>query len=748
MTAPSSVDLTNCDREPIHIPGRIQPHGVLVALSEPELRILQISANTAAYTGLPPDAYLGQPLTALVSDDHDAYLRTTLAVEDVEQNPLYLWTVRLLGAETAFDGLIHRHNGVLLLELEPVLPAAGPAPDFYRLVRGMVGRIQQTDSLQGFFDLTAREVRGLTGFDRVMIYRFDADGHGEVVAEAAAAHLPSFLGQHYPASDIPQQARVLYLRNWLRIIPDIRYAPADIVPTLTPGRDAPLDLSYAVLRSVSPIHIEYLINMGVLASMSISLVKDGALWGLIACHHYAPKYLAFPQRAACEFLGQAMSLMLGAKEDAEHHGYEVQVKDIGVQLVNQMAGRPRWQDGLLAGDVSLLQLVDAGGAAIVANDEVLRLGQTPEIADLRALVAWLAARPDDAVATDRLPLDFPPLAHCKDVASGVLAVPIARELGDYLLWFRPEVIQTVNWAGAPEKAVVASEDGLRLSPRKSFALWQQTVALRSLPWREVEIRAALDLRNMLRGLILQRAADLARLNAELERSNAELDAFSYIASHDLKEPLRGLHNYAHFLIEDYHDQLDADGQAKLETLMRLTQRMDALIDALLHYSQVGRVDLQLHAVDLNQVVANLRDTLAVRLANVVLRVPRPLPTVRADEVHLGLVLQNLLSNAAKYNLTEDKWIEIGYQSPDEQGAAALYPRQTIIYVRDNGLGIAAKHFETIFRIFKRLHGRDHFGGGTGVGLTIAKKIVERQGGKIWVESALGTGTTFFFTIPE
>ena len=741
------VDLTNCDREPIHIPGRIQPHGLLAALAEPSLQIVQISANTTDLLGVEPASLLGQPLDALVSAQHVAYLRTTLTLEQIDDNPLYVWTAELQGAAGRFDGLIHRHQGVLILELEPVRPGAGGPPDFYRMVRGVISRLQQADGFQQFCDGVAREVQALTGFDRVMVYRFDEDGHGKVIAEAVVEGHESFLGLHYPASDIPKQARALYLRNWLRLIPDIAYTPADIVPTLTPGTDAPLDLSYSVLRSVSPIHIEYLANMGVGASMSISLVRDGALWGLIACHHYGPKFVPFELRAACEFLAQAVSLQLGAKEDGEFHGYELRLKDIGAQLVEQMAQAASWPIGLMRGNVSLLNLINADGAVLTFAGELQTIGTVPAEDDIRTLIAWLGTHADDTYATNTLPADLPALAHCAAVASGVLAVPIARESGEYLLWFRAEVLQTVNWAGAPDKAVTISEDGMRISPRKSFALWQQTLAQHALPWLPAEIAAATRLRNTLRGVILKRAADLAVLNEALQRSNVELDAFAYIASHDLKEPLRGLHNYAHFLLEDYHDKLDDEGKNKLETLVRLTQRMDALLDSLLHYSRVGRVDLVLRPVSLDALLADVRDSLRLRMEGVEVRVPRPLPTINGDAVRLTEVLQNLLSNAAKYNDKAEKWIEVGYQSPDEQNPP---PRQGqyVFYIRDNGIGIREKHLEPIFRIFRRLHARDQFGGGTGAGLTIAKKIVERHGGAIWVESEPNVGTTFYFSLPE
>ncbi len=743
------IDLTSCDREPIHMPGRVQPHGVLLVLAEPDLRIIQASTSTAQQLGRAAESLLGQPLAALLGDEYVQYLHNTLGIESIDQNPLYIWTSQLGAGGQYFDGLIHRHNGALILELEPSHTASAPRPDFYRLVKTVVARLQGAPSFDAFCNTAVAEVRALTGFDRVMIYTFDADGHGSVIAEALAPDVPSFLGLHYPASDIPQQARALYLRNWLRLIPDAHYTPADVVPTLTPDTGAPLDLSYATLRSVSPIHLEYLANMGVRASMSISIIDDGALWGLIACHHQSPRYLPYEVRAACEFLGQAFSLQLTAKRDSEDHQYRAQVNAVGLRLIQQIAEVHPLDYALTAGRPSMLDLIDAGGAALCIDGQIVSLGQTPTDDQIRALIAWLGAQPERGIySIASLATACPELADCKDTASGVLAAPISRAQGEYLLWFRPELLQVVNWGGEPTKAVELHDDGVQLHPRRSFELWQQMVALNARPWKSFEIAAASDLRNAVLSIVLRRVAELAQLNAELESSNVELDAFAYIASHDLKEPLRGLHNYAHFLIEDYGDKLDSEGQAKLQTLIRLTQRMETLIDTLLHYSRIGRVDLVIQQADLNVVLREVLDRLAMSIEQqqVQLRIPRPLPTIQYDAVNLGEVFYNLILNAIKYNTKPEKWVEIGYEELAPPSSADASGASYTFYVRDNGIGIQEKHFETIFRIFKRLHVRDQFGGGTGAGLTIAKKIVERHGGRIWLESTLTVGTTFFFTI--
>lgn len=760
------VDLTNCEREPIHIPSRIQPHGVLLALQEPELTIVQASDNTNALLNFPAHELAGKPLDTLLLPSDVEALRDACQQHSLDNNPVYLLTMQIVGGtgeQGRFDAIVHRSQGVLVLELEPVKDEAG-RPNTYALVRHAVPQIQRAGTLTQMLDAVAQQVRRINGFDRVMVYQFDVDGHGSVVAESRRNDLEPFLGLHYPASDIPAQARRLYTLNLLRLIADVNYTPADVVPTINPLTGGLLDMSYCVLRSVSPIHVQYLKNMGVAASMSISILKDGELWGLIACHHYAPRFVAYDIRTACEFVGQVVSLQLATKQETEDVGYEMRLKDVQAQLVTQMANAQTYQEGLVSHHPNLLDFIQAEGAVVCTGSEFRSLGQVPDEAFLTSLVAWLAATMEQEVfATDALPRLFPAAEAVAQVASGILAIAVSPSQQHYLLWFRPEVVQTVNWAGDPSKPVEVQEDGApRLSPRGSFALWKETVRGKSLPWKAVEVEAAQELRRALVSVILHKAEQLEVLNVQLRRSNAELDAFTYIASHDLREPLRGIRNYAQFLQEDYGALLDAAGQEQLDTLLRLTQRMETLIDSLLHYSRVGQQELTLQATDLNLLVSETLEALRPRLqeTNTEIRVPRSLPTIVCDSVQVSEIFANLLSNALKYNDKEHKWIEVGFlneavarqvltsQATSEVSFSVNASLPPVFYVRDNGIGIREKHLDTIFRIFKRLHAREEFGGGTGAGLTIARKIAERHGGRLWAASVYGEGTTFYFTLQK
>ncbi|MCU0571083.1 MAG: ATP-binding protein [Oculatellaceae cyanobacterium Prado106] len=771
--SPDTVDLTNCDREPIHIPGKIQPHGLLFVLQEPALTIVQISSNSAQLLGIPPEALLNQPLSQLLSPAQLQMIQDCLAKDFATVNPLKIsiqpnHSDDIIGdvnnsgndrtPDRVFDGILHRQAESLILELEP---SPTHQPDdffgFYRLVKGAIAKLQNAHTLSDMCDVIVKEVRQLTDFDRVMVYQFDPEGAGRVIAEDKRDALMPFLGLHYPPSDIPKQAKQLYTLNGLRLIPDVDYHPAALVPTLNPLTGHLTDLSLSGLRSVSPIHIEYLHNMGVGASMSISLIQNKKLWGLIACHHQSAKYLTYEVRTACEFLGQVMSLELNAKEANEDLDYKMKLKSIQSNFVELMPQQDNLLNGLLNQETNLLELANAQGAIICWNDQWYALGHTPDLDQIEPLLSWVETQMQgNILATTALAQDYPPAADFRAIASGLLALAISRVNRNYILWFRPERIQTVTWGGNPNKPVEVLDNGeVRLSPRKSFTAWQQTVQGQSLPWKPCEIEAVLELRSAIVGIVLRKADELAKINLELERSNSELDSFAYIASHDLKEPLRGIHNYSSFLIEDYGHILNEDGIAKLNTLVRLTQRMEDLINSLLHFSRLGRVELDLQPTDLNELVQTVLDVLSISvdLTSIQIEIPRPLPRVMCDRVQMSEVFTNLISNAIKYNDRDPKRIEIGWLDPvrasrKRQVDEDTFPNMLLtLYVKDNGIGIPENHLDNIFRIFKRLHGPSKYGGGTGAGLTIAKKIVERHGGTIWVESVHKQGSTFYFTLP-
>ena len=772
----STVDINNCDREPIHTPGAIQPHGVLIALSAADWTITHVSANTADYLRQSPQDLLGNPIQSLLTQAQIENINSCLNGDFDAINPLH-FDLSVAGETRAFNAIVHRNDDVIFIELEPVTrdnkdQSAVTFFDFHRLVKRPVGKFQQTTSVGGLCQAAVEELQNITGFDRVMAYRFDEDGSGEIIAEVKPPEMTPYLGLRYPSTDVPKQAIYLYLLNLLRIIPDVGYKPVPVLAyrpideSDTPVEPAPLDMSLSMLRSVSPLHTEYLSNMGVRASMCISLVKNNQLWGMIVCHHTAPRQISYEYRTICEFLAQAITLELADKEKNENADYRLKIKQLQTEFVDALTQSQTLKEGLTQKPKRLFGLAGATGAAFCEKGEITLLGETPSPADTASLVQWLSEQFTDSTLyhTAALGADYPPAAQFAGHTSGLLAVSISKAQDLYVLWFRTEVIQTVNWAGNPEKSIELDEQGQEvMSPRRSFEKWKQTIQHQALPWRPCEIEAAVELRRSVIGLVLQRADELAELNSELERSNTELDSFAYIASHDLKEPLRGIHNYSSFLIEDYGEVLGEDGNKKLQTLMRLTHRMENLISSLLHYSRLGRAELIIAPVNLSEVVDGVLELMEVsKPEEATIEVVRPLPVLACDRTQITELFTNLVTNAIKYNNKDQKQVRIGYYTAEEAqqqnirpviaaptaDTAPLVPTTPVFYVQDNGIGIQEKHSDTVFRIFKRLHGPNKFGGGTGAGLTITKKIVEKHGGNIWVASTYGKGTTFYFTLEE
>ncbi|MGL6135835.1 MAG: GAF domain-containing protein, partial [Planktothrix sp.] len=514
---PQTVDLTNCDREPIHIPGLIQSHGILFVLQEPNLEILQVSNNTFQILGIHPQEILGKKLNKILKSRLIEKIQQKLAEELGTTNPIKL-SINTPKGKLLFDAILHRSEGLLILELEPI--SSKEFSNFlslYHLVQTPIAKIQKTFTLQELCQVIAEQVRKLTGFDRVMIYQFNAEESGTIIAEDKSEELSPYLGLHYPASDIPRQARQLYKLNLLRLIPDINYQPIELISVNDLVTTQPIDLSFSVLRSVSPIHIKYLQNMGVRASMSISLIRNQQLWGLIACHHQSPKYIPYEIRTACELLGKVMALELTSKEDNETLDYRIKLKSIQSKFVEAISQENSFVDGLLKEGTNLLDLVGAQGAAIFTDENLTVIGQTPELADIQELINWLTTTiKQDIFYTDSLSKLYPTAEKFQQVASGLLSLSITHIQKHYVLWFRPEVIQTVNWAGDPNKPVELEQNGeVRLTPRKSFDLWQETVGFKSLPWQQCEIEIALELRSAIIGIVLRKADELAKVNQQL-----------------------------------------------------------------------------------------------------------------------------------------------------------------------------------------------------------------------------------------
>jgi chemotaxis family two-component system sensor kinase Cph1 len=736
-------NITNLKEAPIHLTGQIQPHGILLVLQEPDLQILQVSQNTLGIFNLYPEDVIQKKLEDLLDPFQIEKIKFWLLEENLDFiNPSKIWIKQKGDEYTVFDAVFHRNiEGFLILELEPATSQENiPFLSFYHLAKASIRRLEEKKSLQDFSKIIVQEIRKITRFDRVLLYKFGENEDGSVIAEEKIDTLESYLGLHYPESDIPRPARELFLDNSLRIIPDTKFQlSAELFPKNHPVSGKPIDLTNSILRSAAPCHIEYLHNMGVGASLTISLIKDKKLWGLIACHHQSPKYISYELRKACEFLGRVIFTEISALEETEDCDYQISLLNIKSQLVEYMAQKKDFVDGLIQNKINLLNLTKAEGAAIYFSGKYTLIGNTPQEEELNSLVEWLKSNiVDEVFFTNSLPHIYPPAANFKNIASGLLAISLSPQ--SYILWFQPEVIQTVNWGGNPNLSFsVDKSAGIeKLSPRKSFKLWVETVRLTSLPWQSVEIKVALELRKSIINIILRQSDELAKLAQHLERSNAELKKFAYVTSHDLQEPLNQVTSFAQLLEVRYKSELDTNGKEFIGHVIEGVTLMQMLIDDVLEYSKVDTSRIAFQVTEVETTFDLALNSLSQRIAQIGATITHdPFPTVMANSTQLIQVFLNLIGNAIKFRSSQPLKIHIGVQRQEDEW---------LFSVQDNGIGIDPQFSDRIFIIFQRLHTREEYPG-TGMGLTICKKIIECHGGRIWIDSQVSHGTTIYFTIP-
>jgi light-regulated signal transduction histidine kinase (bacteriophytochrome) len=740
--APSAapLDLSSCDQEPIRIPGSIQPHGFLLSLST-ELAVLQASDNLAAMAGMAALDAIGQPLARVAGAAAEALLAPYPQGQGLPNRPTYLGSAALPNG-AYFDLLGHAWDGVLILEFESTA-RHGPADfrELFPLVGEFMQKLPGATTIEAMSTLAARQIRALTGFGRVMVYQFDRDGHGHVMAECRDEGYPSYLGQHFPASDIPRQARELYRVNRIRLIRDANYTPSRLLPPINPVTGQPNDLTFAALRSVSPIHLQYMRNMDTLASMSVSVMVKGELWGLISCHNAEPRPLHFDKRSACEQLGQILSLCIETREDADDLQFRLELRRIMVSMLAGLTQSADFIDNMSNVFPELLRFARASGVAIVVDARVILHGDTPDEGQIRRLVNWLDVHSQtDLFHTDHLSSLYPAAADFIRSGSGLLAMPISRIHKHYLLWFRPELVQTVEWAGNPHGKDAAAAQSAPLTPRTSFATWRETIHGTSAPWHSGEIELALEFRSALLGIALERAEQMAELAEELGRANKELEAFSYSVSHDLRAPLRHIVGFSNLLMESADDSAPDTRLRFLSNIKDSARLAGKLVDDLLSFSQMGRAALRPITVNMNDLVKGSISKLAPDTAGRAIEWQLgELPQIVADPTFLQLAVFNLLSNAVKFT---------GQKSPAIIAIdASETDSETVFRVADNGAGFNMEYVHKLFGVFQRLHRMEDFQG-TGIGLANVRRIVERHGGRAWAESRPGQGATFYFSIPK
>lgn len=724
--------LDTCANEPIRIPGAIQPHGALLTLLESDWTVQQVSANAREMLGVSHEVQPGDGLARWLGEAQADSLVEALRHADLESiDPLPMQ----FGGQ-AFDGLSHRHDGLLFLELEPVPPQSSVHGLGSRLTRTL-RRLQAAKSLDELYAISVTEIRELTGYDRVMIYRFEEEGHGQVIAESAAPEMDAYKGLFFPATDIPQQARELYRLNWLRIIPDAAYVPSPLLPALRPDTGEPLDMGHAVLRSVSPIHCQYMLNMGVRSSMSISLLKDDRLWGLISCGNREPLQVSHTLRSACQTIGQVLSLQISLLEDQHIQRQRLAKHHMLDRLSRAMSEAPEdVYNGLLENASALLTLVDAGGVAVIVDSQVHLIGQCPTADQVMALQEWLLTRPQPVFESSSLGAVFPAAQAYPHVASGLLAFSLPKPVVNGVLWFRAEVKDSVHWSGNPEKSKRVVND--RLQPRESFAAWKQQVNGTARAWNAGEVYAASDLRRS------ALEADLSRQVLREQDAVRARDELVAVVSHDLRSPLTVIVMQCGMMQRVI--AADASPASKrlnsaIDTLQRASGRMTRLLEDLLDTSKIeaGRYSIDVQPLDVSQFFEDTWSLLSPLAQNKYIELTfttEPELKMFADPERMFQVLSNLVGNAIKFT--------------PKAGTVSVNARAdgdtVVVTVVDSGNGIAPDQLPHIFERYWRI--REGNPSGTGLGLYISRGIVKAHGGDLSAASEPGVGSEFRFTVPR
>ena len=735
------VDLTNCDKEPIHIPGKIQSHGFLVAVNSQTQIVNYISENIAPFITEAPKNFLGKPIDEFEKSLPISVLQLKLGqVLLMGSTNQYFESINPFSLELngkPYNLIVSVSGDNKILEFETV--ESDLDFDIQKVIGRSVSEILSGKNLNSLLVNAAHEIKKIILYDRVMIYRFGEDGHGEVVAEVKNDDLEPFFGLHYPASDIPKQARELYKINLTRIIADVNSESSGIITNET--ESAPLDLTHSALRAVSPIHIQYLKNMGVYSSFSISLIAHGELWGLIACHNYSPRFINFKARDASKLIGQILSSALEFRQDEENVEKAAKLNAAASELAEHIEKENYIIDALTRHSTTVQDITTAKGAVIVFDNNITTIGITPSLEQINDIVKWLKVNMQDSVYyTHRFPEIFFPAKEYSHVASGILACILSKELSEIIIWFKPEQLETIHWAGNPDKAVEDIGNGImQLSPRKSFESWTQIVKNTSEKWAGEEISAVIKVREQVIYAINRKANDIRLLNERLSLAYEELDTFSFTISHDLRTPLSSIKSYAELLLTS-NKSIDDNAKKILTRIIVGTDKMNFLIKEILNYSRVGRVDIEFSPIKMDRMLNEIQREVisALNPPNLEFEIGET-PDIAGDSVMITQVFTNLINNAVKYS---------SRSNPSKVKVAGVENGDEVIYsVSDNGVGIDVNYYSRVFELFKRMDNVKDFEG-TGVGLAIVKRIVEKHEARIWFESTLGSGTIFYISFKK
>lgn len=744
--------IQNCEDEPINIPGSIQPHGFLFVINQETAIIDLCSANTDNFLSKPPIYFLSKSCNDILPKELLDILSSEGEYPAGQINNQLPVTIKL--NERLFD--CYKHNTKYYTLLECVLTSENPygAYELFHNTNDLINSADKTTSLNSLCSLVAYKIRQIIGFDRVMVYKFDQDYNGCVFAESVANNIESFIGLHFPHTDIPKQARDLYLLNPIRLIQDVHYDPVPIV-TLNPDFAKPhmIDLSHVQIRSVSPIHITYLKNMGVGASMSISILKGGTLWGLIACHHSDPKPVIYIRQIQAYLLTQILSSQIAIQETAENYTLAIKLDIPLKKLMDYLKRDENFIELQFEKLEEIRNIVNASGAALIYNNKIYTNGIVPPHDFILSLQNWIKEKGIEDYYTEKLTKDFPAALNYADKSSGILYKLLNKEANTALFWFRQSSNEVITWAGNPE----AKQKTEALTPRNSFGAWREIKKGISAIWEQPELDAAFRFSYLLQRhilILMQHETELKsiKLNDRLVKANKELENINWISTHDLKEPLRKIQMFASMMDASTNMPSVNTMNHSIEKIKSAAGKMQDYIDDLLLYSKMTNTEMTYEPVDLNELITEVtKDFTDAKDKPLFGLESYNLPIINASRFQMHQLFTNLIDNSIKFKKEMQKQIitinhKIINDSSISDDEKDLWNRIT---VSDNGIGFSKNVYSIIFDIFKKGHA-DLVNEGTGVGLSVCQKIMENHGGKIIASGTEGEGAIFtlYFPITE
>ena len=750
LTNKDAITITNCEAEPIHIPGSIQPSGYLLALNRTDNTIQYCSENCTTLLNKPLNQILGKSLFEFFKkEDADSFLIYSAKAEDAIK-PFAFTLSNQIFHITAFST---KEN--MVMEFELFGPEGLELPDLFFQTKRFAFYTERADNLQTLCQDVADETRKITGYDRIMIYRFDKDYNGQVFAESKIDGIEPFLGLYYPASDIPAQSRELFLLHHIRMLADVHATNVPLYALDENADNKSIDLSLSMLRSSSPMHIQYLKNMGIGATFTIALINHGKLWGLIACHHHAPKHIPYHIRLAAHLQGVFLSSQIDVRQLADEFEL-VKETDKKLDILQKIL---TGSEQSLAHEQTLIQLknlLNADAVVIVFKETIYKNGLLPHDEKLSDFMKWLDTSVDQGIfQTSKLGDSYPQIESLGNQIAGVVYLPIGKQTRNGIAWIRQEVEKTVNWGGNPSKPMNINGVNQSLTPRKSFALWKEAVKGQSAAWQKPEINAA----NVICSYIQHQfhLADMQaeeyrylNLNEKLKKANEELFNMHWISTHDLKEPLRKIQIFASIILQK-KAEMPEWSIANIVRMQSSAARMQNLIDSMLSYTKVINEEKQFVNIDLNELLeeiqADLKESIEEKGGSLNWK---NLPVIQGTKFLVKQLFENLINNSLKFTKEgRPPKVIISSKLVDEKAMLDIIPNSEHDYykitVEDNGVGFNPVYKKDLFKMFQRFHGQQFIG--TGIGLSICQKIAEAHGGIIEANGVEGKGSEFSIYLP-